>query len=404
MTKQLIRNPMYRYLLVLTITVSGGLHIWQTLFDNFAVTVVHLEGHHVGIIQSIREIPGFLALLVVYVLFVLREHRLSALSVLILGLGLAATGLFPTFYGLIFTTLMMSFGFHYFETTYQSLGLQYFEKNIAPVVFGRLRSFAALSSMAAGILVFVLASFLSYTQLYLFFGVLVAAVGLWAFSRNPASVDIVPQHRKMIFKKCYWLYYMMTLMAGARRQIFMAFAVFLLVKKFGYSVQAIAALFFINNIVNYFLSPFIGKCIVRFGERKVLSLEYASLVIIFISYALVESKMVAGFLYILDHVFFNFAIAINTFFQKIADPRDIAPSMAMGFTINHIAAVVLPAVGGLLWIVDYRIPFIAGAGLSVISLLLVQCITGQITAAENKKTTGHRLKTVLSPESKVSSG
>jgi len=404
MTKQLIRNPMYRYLLVLTITVSGGLHIWQTLFDNFAVTVVHLEGHHVGIIQSIREIPGFLALLVVYVLFVLREHRLSALSVLILGLGLAATGLFPTFYGLIFTTLMMSFGFHYFETTYQSLGLQYFEKNVAPVVFGRLRSFAALSSMAAGILVFVLASFLSYTQLYLFFGVLVAAVGLWAFSRNPASVDIVPQHRKMIFKKCYWLYYMMTLMAGARRQIFMAFAVFLLVKKFGYSVQAIAALFFINNIVNYFLSPFIGKCIVRFGERKVLSLEYASLVIIFISYALVESKMVAGFLYILDHVFFNFAIAINTFFQKIADPRDIAPSMAMGFTINHIAAVVLPAVGGLLWIVDYRIPFIAGAGLSVISLLLVQCITGQLTAAENKKTTGHPLKTVLSPESKVSSG
>ena len=404
MTKQLIRNPMYRYLLVLTITVSGGLHIWQTLFDNFAVTVVHLEGHHVGIIQSIREIPGFLALLVVYVLFVLREHRLSALSVLILGLGLAATGLFPTFYGLIFTTLMMSFGFHYFETTYQSLGLQYFEKNVAPVVFGRLRSFAALSSMAAGILVFVLASFLSYTQLYLFFGVLVAAVGLWAFSCNPASVDIVPQHRKMIFKKCYWLYYMMTLMAGARRQIFMAFAVFLLVKKFGYSVQAIAALFFINNIVNYFLSPFIGKCIVRFGERKVLSLEYASLVIIFISYALVESKMVAGFLYILDHVFFNFAIAINTFFQKIADPRDIAPSMAMGFTINHIAAVVLPAVGGLLWIVDYRIPFIAGAGLSVISLLLVQCITGQLTAAENKKTTGHPLKTVLSPESKVSSG
>ncbi len=384
MQKKLIHNPMYIFLLVLTITVSGGLHVWQTLFDNFAVTVVHLEGHHVGIIQSVREIPGFLALLVVYVLLVIREHRLSALSILILGLGLAATGLFPTFYGLIFTTLMMSFGFHYFETTYQSLGLQYFERNVAPVVFGKLRSYAALSSMAAGVLVFVLAPFLSYTGLYLFFGAIVAAVGLWAFSRNPASEDVVPQHRKMIFKKCYWLYYMMTFMAGARRQIFMAFAVFLLVKKFEYSVQGIAVLFFINNIVNYFLSPFIGKCIVRFGERKVLSLEYVSLIIIFISYALVESKTAAGCLYILDHIFFNFAIAISTFFQKIADPRDIAPSMAMGFTINHIAAVVLPAIGGLLWIVDYRIPFIAGAGLSFISLLLVQCITGQLAAAEKR--------------------
>jgi hypothetical protein len=48
--------------------------------------------------------------------------------------------------------------------------------------------------------------------------------------------------------------------------------------------------------------------------------------------------------------------------------------MAVGFTINHIAAVVLPAVGGLLWIIDYRIPFIFGAFLSMISLIAVQQI------------------------------
>ncbi|MCF8112277.1 MAG: MFS transporter [Desulfotignum sp.] len=384
MKKPLFHNPMYIYLMVLTITVSGGFHVWQTLFDNFAVNVVNLDGQHVGLIQSVREIPGFLALLVVYVLFVFKEHRLSALSVLMLGIGLAATGIFSSFLGLVLSTLVMSFGFHYFETTYQSLGLQYFDKNIAPVVFGRLRSYAALSSMGTGVLIFILAAFLSYAQLYLLFGVLVTGIGLWAFSRNPASTDIVPQHKKMIFKKQYWLYYMLTFMAGARRQIFMAFAVFLLVKKFDYTVQGIAVLFFINNSINYFLSPFIGKCIVWFGERKVLSLEYLSLIVIFISYALVDSWVAAGFLYVLDHVFFNFAIAINTFFQKIAHPADIAPSMAMGFTINHIAAVVLPAVGGLLWLIDYRIPFIAGAGLSLISLMLVQCITGQLAAAQTR--------------------
>jgi predicted MFS family arabinose efflux permease len=186
---------------------------------------------------------------------------------------------------------------------------------------------------------------------------------------------------KVIFKGRYWLYYALTFMAGARRQIFMAFAAFLLVKKFEYSVQGIAVLFFINNSLNYFLSPFIGKCIVWFGERRMLSLEYLALIFIFTAYALVDSWVVAGVLYVLDHVFFNFAIAINTFFQKIADPRDIAPSMAMGFTINHIAAVVLPTVGGLLWLVDYRIPFLAGAGMSAVSLMLVQCITGQLAAA-----------------------
>jgi MFS family permease len=163
-------------------------------------------------------------------------------------------------------------------------------------------------------------------------------------------------------------------MAGARRQIFMAFAVFLMVKKFGYTLQEVTLLFVVNNAVNFFLSPLIGQCIIRFGERRVLSLEYSSLFFIFLAYAVVESRLAVAALYILDHIFFNFAIAIRTYFQKVGDPRDIAPSMAVGFTINHIAAVVLPAAGGLLWMVDYRIPFLAGAGMSLISLAAVQLI------------------------------
>ena len=149
-------------------------------------------------------------------------------------------------------------------------------------------------------------------------------------------------------------------------------------KKFDYSVQDVTILFIINNVVNYFVSPILGKAIVRFGERKVLSLEYASLVIIFISYALVESRIIVGFLYVLDHIFFNFAIAIRTFFQKISEPEDIAPSMAVGFTINHIAAVVLPAIGGMLWMIDYRITFLGGAAMSLISLISVQLIDRQL--------------------------
>ena len=199
-------------------------------------------------------------------------------------------------------------------------------------------------------------------------------VGCWAFTRKPVDKTIVPQHKKMIFRKKYWLFYFLTFMAGARRQIFMAFAVLLLVNKFEFSVQEVTALFVINNVINYFLSPMVGRCIVRFGERRVLSLEYSSLLFIFLAYAAVDSKILVSLLYILDHVFFNFAIAIRTYFQKVGHPKDIAPSMAVGFTINHIAAVFLPALGGILWMVDYRIPFLAGAALSVVSLIAVQKI------------------------------
>ena len=203
---------------------------------------------------------------------------------------------------------------------------------------------------------------------------MIVAGALWGLAQDPTDRSLVPQRKRMILRKRYFLFYFLTFMAGARRQIFIVFSVLLMVQKFGYAVQEITLLFVINNTVNYFLSPLIGRSIIRFGERKVLSLEYGSLILVFLGYALTDSKWVVAALYILDHVFFNFAIAIRTYFQKIGDPRDIAPTMAVGFTINHIAAVFLPAIGGLLWIFDYRIPFIAGAGMALVSLAATQFI------------------------------
>ena len=216
-------------------------------------------------------------------------------------------------------------------------------------------------------------------------GGLIIAIAVWALRQKPAQQAVIPQRKKMILRKKYGLFYFLTFMAGARRQIFMAFAVLLMVEKFHYSLQEITILFVINNIINYYLSPLIGKSIIRFGERKVLSLEYISLVIIFIAYATTDLKWLVAVLFILDHIFFNFAIAIRTYFQKVADPRDIAPSMAVGFTINHIAAVFLPALGGFLWIMDYRIPFFGGAAMAFISLLAAQGIDSSVLRNKTNK-------------------
>ena len=365
---------MYFYLIVLSICSTSGLQCWATLFDNFSVNIVGLDGHHIGALQSVREIPGFLALLVTYVILIIKEHKLSALSIIILGAGLFATGFLPSFSGLIFTTLIMSFGFHYYETTNKSLTLQYFDKQTSPLVFSAQRSYAAGASVVVGIIIFFIAPLLSYKTMYIIFGGIILACGLWAITKNPTNRDIVPQKKQLILKKEYWLFYFLTFMAGARRQIFMAFAIFLLVKKFGFSVQDITLLFLLNNGINFFINPLIGIFIVKYGERKLLSIEYFFLILVFVSYAFVDSKLLVAVLYVLDHMFFNCSTAINTYFQKIADPGDIASSAAVGFTINHIAAVVLPVIGGLLWMIDYKIPFLAGAFFSFISLCFVQFI------------------------------
>ncbi len=369
-----MQNKMYRYLVVLTIASTIGLESWLTLFNNFAVEVVALEGNQIGLIQSVREIPGFLAFLVVFALLVIREHRLSALTIIILGLGMGLTGLLPSYSGLIFSTLIMSFGFHYFDTTCYSLTLQYFDEKTSPWVFGKLTSLASIANIGVGILIYCTALLLNFMQIYLLIGSLILATGLWGIFQDPTKSNLIPQHRKMIFRKKYWLYYFLTFMAGARRQIFMAFAVFLMVKKFQFSVQEVTTLFVINNVINYFLCPLIGKSIIRFGERKILSLEYVSLIPIFLAYATAQSKILIMILYILDQVFYNFHIAIQTYFQKIGNPKDIAASISVSFTINHIAAVFLPAIGGMLWMIDYRIPFIGGAIFSLVSLIAVQKI------------------------------
>jgi hypothetical protein len=383
--KEIKKNPMFLYLAVLSISSTIGLQAWLTLFNNFAVEVAGLDGNHIGVIQSLREVPGFLALLAVYIIMVLKEHRLSALSILVLGLGLALTGLFPSYPGLILTTLVSSFGLHYYETTNMSLTLQYFDEITSPWVFGKQRSYAAAASIALGLLIYALAFFLTFAQIYLLIGGLIVAAAVWGYTQHPAKQTVIPQRKEMIFRKKYWLFYFLTFMAGARRQIYMAFSVLLMVQKFHYSIQEITLLFVINNIFNYYLSPLIGKSIIRFGERKVLSLEYISLFFIFMAYATTDFKWVVAVLYILDHIFFNFSIGIRTYFQKVGDPRDIAPSMAVGFTINHIAAVFLPAIGGFLWIVDYRIPFFGGAAMALISLIAVQAIDRSIRLTKTNR-------------------
>ncbi|KAA0259200.1 MFS transporter [Deferribacter autotrophicus] len=369
---------MYIFLLILTLAAFSGLQGWRTLFNNFAVEVAKLEGFHIGVIQSVREIPGFLALLVIYLLLIFSEHRLASTSIIILGIGIGLTGYLPTFYGIIFTTLVMSFGFHYYETLNQSLTLQYFNTSEAPLVFAKLRSIAALTNIFIGVILFFIVRYFTYTQIFTAIGIFIVILGVITLFFDPTRNDLPPQRKKMIFRKKYWLFYVLTLFAGARRQIFVAFSVFLLVKKFHFSVVEISALFVINNLINYFINPLIGKAINRFGERKVLSLEYFSLIIIFSIYAFSNSKILVGLMYILDHIFFNFAIAIRTFFQKIADPKDIAPSMAVGFTINHIAAVIFPVIGGILWSIDYKISFLLGAFLSLITLIFGQFIDMEI--------------------------
>ena len=250
------------------------------------------------------------------------------------------------------------------------------DKHEAPKVLGQIiamRSFVSLLVLG-GLFWWFRSSDVNYTTIYLVTGVITVGIGLFCWLAIPHHPDLVVQKKELFLRKRYWLYYVLTFLAGARRQIFTVFAGFLLVQKFGFAVDTIVLLFLVNSALNIWIAPKIGELITRIGERHALTLEYSGLILIFLSYAVVESAVIAVILYLLDHLFFSMAIAIKTYFQKIADPADIAATSGISFTINHIAAVLLPAALGLMWVIEPGLVFVIGASIAVMSLLLSQLI------------------------------
>ena len=349
---------------------------WMALINNFSVESASFTGREIGILQSLREIPGFLAFTAIFVLLFIKEQRFALVSLLLLSIGVFLTGYFPSVLGLYITTVVMSIGFHYFETMNQSLTLQWIKKEEAPHFMGKaLAMRAAASILVFGSMWLMLEQFnVTYKTIYTLFGGLGIILVLflwWSFPQFSISVE---QKKTIVLKKSYWLYYLLTFLSGARRQIFVVFAGFLLVEKFDYSAASIALLFLANYVFNLFFAARIGKLIGRIGERRALTIEYVGLIAVFTSYAMVDNPAIAGALYIIDHFFFAFAIAIKTYFQKIAEPEDIASTAGVSFTINHIAAVVLPAILGLVWLYSNSLVFLIGAGIAFASLLLSQLI------------------------------
>ena len=365
---------------------------WQALLNNFAVERAAFTGAEIGMLQSLREVPGFLAFAVVFLLLIMREQLVAYVSLLLLGIGTAITGFFPSVFGLYITTVVMSLGYHYYETIQISLSLQWIDKARAPETLGRIiaaGSFASVVTFALVWLAFDLAG-LDFKWVYLLGGGLTAAIALFAWSAFPHFPEKVRQHRHMVLRRRYWLYYLLTFMSGARRQIFIVFAGFLMVEKFGYEVTTITLLFMLNAVINIYLAPRIGRLIGRWGERKSLVFEYIGLIIVFTLYAFVEDATLAAVLFVVDHMFFALAIAIKTYFQKIADPRDIASTAGVGFTINHIAAVVIPAVFGLIWLVSPSAVFLSGAAMAAVSLLLSLNVP-RVPSPGNEVLVGRRL-------------
>ncbi len=371
------RRGALQFLMALHFINFLGFAGWNAMLHNYTIEKLDFGWFEAGLTQTVREIPGFLAFTTIFWLMWFREQTIAYVSLIVLGLGVALTGQVSSTMGMLIATFVMSVGFHYFETINKSLQLQLLPKADAPALIGRISSagaaaqFTVYSALAlAGYLGWQVSK-TSYDGIYLLVGGLCMAATLAGFYYFGRFEGTVAQRKTLILRQRYWLYYLMTFMSGARRQLFFAFGGFLLVKKFGFSVFDTAKLMLVTTLLNTLLAPRLGKLIKMYGERRSIFFENLVLIAVFIGYALTPHWQVAAALFVIDGVFFTLILAQSTYFQKIADPADIASTVSVAFTINHIAAVAIPVTFGLIGgMVDPAIIFWLGAGIALVSFCL----------------------------------
>ena len=357
-----------------TVTFSSvvmwiGFFAWRNMFNNFAVDVFDASAVDVGLIQSVREIPGLLAFGVGVIAIYLTESKIASLSIVMLGVGIILCGMSTSIAMLAMATVLMSFGFHYFEPTNASQLLLLSENHQLGSVQGKLRSYESMAGLAGGAIVLVMTLFLDYRMTFYLIGGIVLLVGLYLTYALPSNRG-KSENRKMKLKKEYSLYYILSFLRGCRRHIFTTFAIFLLVKNHGLDITTITIILFVNNFITIFTNRYIGNISDKIGERFVLVLTSLLLFFIFLGYAYVSFLPVLIIFYVIDNVLFGSSIALRSYLRKIAPTEDITSCLSFGMTANHVTAVVIPLAFGFAWSqIGYQIPFIAGALIVFVDML-----------------------------------
>jgi predicted MFS family arabinose efflux permease len=361
----------------ISLTLGIGSSISDSVFNNFINIRFELSGFQRSFLEFPRELPGILVIFVSALLSFLSSRRLSAVSMLLNALGAFLIGFASTDYSLMVIWLFIySMGTHLFIPLSSTIGMELAREGQTG---RRLGQFNAIRNLAAIIGSFVvLVGFrylhftfeLSYGLVILFF---LISAGLM-FSMKSNAEHVKPHFLKL--KKEYRLYYALIIISGARKQIFITFAPWVLVSIFKQPTQTMATLFTIGGVIGILFQPLLGKAIDRLGERFILASEAVLLIFVCFGYGFAETLLPvnSAFLlvcacFLLDQMLFSVGMARNTYMKKIAlKPEDIQTTLTAGVSIDHVFSISAALLGGVIWSAyGYQYVFLLGAVIAVIN-------------------------------------
>ena len=349
-----------------------ALALKDTAFTNFA-NDLGFNAKQLGLIESVREVPGLLTVVMAMVTYFITESMLASICLFIVGAGMIVFSISGTFAWLLVASFVYSIGFHLFFPLQDSMSM----KMGKPEESGRLLGlFGSIGSAAAlcGMIAVIILSKVAPTHVIFAIAAVFGFIGGYILIKNQrAKSKLKP--RTLIFRWRYRYYYILTFLSGCRRHIFTVFAPYVLVKVFHMDLTSMAILMTINQLLNIYLKQRIGRMIDTLGERYILLFNFGILTVIFIGYSWINALAILCVLYILDNICFGFNMAISTYLRKICPEEELSSSLAMGSTVNHIAAIFIPFVGGMLWdTYGYSIAFLMGAAITLFSVIVTYFI------------------------------
>ena len=364
-----------------SLAMGTAYSIFDSTFNNFLNERYALTAFQRSFLEFPRELPGFLVVFVSAILWFLCSRRLGAFSLLLSFAGTLLIGFFaPTYAIMLFFLFIYSLGQHLFMPVASSIGMELAEEGKTGQRLGQLNAIRNLAAIGGSFLVFIGFKYLGFTFQHAF---VLVAVGLGIAALLMFAMKPEESPRPGLFLKLhkeYRLFYLLNVLSGSRKQIFITFAPWVIVTIFNQPTQTIATLMTIGGIIGILFQPFLGRMIDRVGERFVLAGEALALVGVCLGYGFSKFVLPAGIafiavcvFYLLDQMLFSVSMARSMYIKKIAiRPEDVQPALTSGVTIDHIFSITVALVGGVIWnAFGFQYVFLLGVFIAILNFFAV---------------------------------
>lgn len=376
-------NPNLYKLFIATMFLSIATGIVGSIINNYLSDIHKINAVTRGWLELAREFPGSIMLIVVpLILLFLAETKIASLSVIFIGIGaFGIAHLTTNISALVIFTIVFSIGDHIIFTVEGPIGLQLAKEGKEGKRLGQIGAIRNFGAIIGIIFVYIISKLSgdNYSLFYSIAGFSALIAGHYYFSIKQKNKEQNSHKFNLVFRKKYSLFYIISIIFGTRKQIFLVFAGWVLVKIYNVPLSTMALLYFIGSCISIFFRQLLGEVIDWFGERLVLAAEEILIIIVCLTYAFASNIFPKPFdlyvlfaTYILDYILFALRIARTTYLKKIAiKESDITPTLSIGISIDHLISMVFPIFSGYLWeIFGYKSVFLATCSIAILGFFI----------------------------------